>query len=97
MAQPKRAAHALLISFVVGKSGGIVGRGGRLGSAGDGRLGGDAAFGLGLAALEVFPQRRRQAPFLPSLLGGLAAFAYLAAFAHETRLRPRASASKVPQ
>jgi hypothetical protein len=52
---------ALALFLILGKSGGIVGRACL-------RLSGGAAFGLCLAALEVFPQRRPQALLLPCLL-----------------------------
>jgi hypothetical protein len=83
--------NALPVSFVVANSGGIVGLGGpfRL------RLDGDAPLGLGLAPLEIFPQRRRQALLLPGPLSGLAAAAYPAAFAHETRLRRQGAGRKI--
>jgi hypothetical protein len=58
--------RALALLFMPGNSGGIVGLGGPC-RAGTRRAG----FRLGLAPLEVLPQRRAQAPPLPHLLGAL--------------------------
>jgi hypothetical protein len=79
-----------VVRLVFGNSGGIVGLGGPLHH----RLDRRAPFGLGLAALEVFPQSRREAPLLPRLLGSLTAAPYPAAFAHQARLRPQPPSRK---
>src|SRR6266566_2385352 len=62
----KAAAPSLAFLFMPGNSGGIVGlRGAR-------RAGGRrAGFGLGLATLEILPQRRAQTPLLAHLLRAL--------------------------
>src|SRR5712692_2070078 len=64
--RPKVPARGLALLFMPGNSGGIVGLGGayRVGAAG-------AGFRLDLAPLEIFPQRRPQAPLLPHLLRAL--------------------------
>ena len=52
--------------LIVDNSGGIVGRTGSLAA-----VGGRAAPGLRLAALQIFPQRRAEPPLAPRLLHGL--------------------------
>src|SRR2546425_12214118 len=63
---------ALARSLIPGNSGGIVRGSGMFGNRRRGR----ARFRLRLAALEIFPQRRREAPLAPFLLCALGAIAH---------------------
>ena len=82
---PPRRRSAL--SLVIDDSGGIV----RFAGVNPG-FGGGAAFGLRLAALEVFAQRRGQAP--PALRG---LFTGLRAIVHRRRIGPGAQLAKPSQ
>src|SRR5262249_8518715 len=61
-----RRQRALALLFMPGNSGGIVGLGGVRRARAD-----RAGLGLGLATLEILPQRRAQTPLLPHLLRAL--------------------------
>jgi hypothetical protein len=75
-----------MLVLVGGESGGIVGRVVELRLIGRAEL--PALLDLGLAALEVLPQRRAQALLLAGLLGRLGGFG------HRTSLRPGRRARK---
>src|SRR5262245_15764614 len=79
----KWAAPSLAGPLILGNSGGIVSCGGVIPG-----LRGRASFGLGLAALEIFPQRSAQTPLAPRLFGGLGTIV------HGARLRPSTPARK---
>src|SRR5215472_2422727 len=59
---PQGASAPLALLFMPGNSGGIVGLGGVRRARAD-----RAGLGLGLATLEILPQRRAQTPLLPHL------------------------------
>src|SRR5215831_6569588 len=63
---PQGRQRALAFLFMPGNSGGIVGLGGVRRARAD-----RAGFRLGLATLEILPQRRAQTPLLPHLLRAL--------------------------